>query len=215
MGLGDGDSPQKDKKRLSGQDSTARFFSGRHHWHRAGHPLFVVIKGWHNDEGFLGVGAMNRLAAVAKRGLREAFRHPDRLCPFRPGVAVAMQRHAGHARLLAAIAKPVCPEVGGMRGQIREQDAGGRQVAQDGFQLLADGELRQRAGLFPKIGNRPGLPVNVLGLEVRGVGLCRAGLWVCSAARGSARQSAGQSSQRSRPDDAAVSGNRGWTAWHI
>jgi hypothetical protein len=72
-------------------------------------------------------------------------------------------------------AKPVCPEVGGMRGQIREQDAGGRQVAQDGFQLLADGELRQRAGLFPKIGNRPGLPVNVLGLEVRGVGLCRAG----------------------------------------
>ena len=47
--------------------------------------------------------------------------------------------------------------------------------AQNGFQLLADGDLRPRAGLFAEIGDRPGLPVNVLGSEQGGVGLRGAG----------------------------------------
>jgi hypothetical protein len=37
------------------------------------------------------------------------------------------------------------------------------------FQCLADGELRPRAGFLPEIGNRPALPVNVLGGHGGGV----------------------------------------------
>ena len=56
-----------------------------------------------------------------------------------------------------------------------KQNTDGRQVAQDGFQLLADGDLRPRAGLLAKIDDRPGAPVNVLGFEQGGVGLRGAG----------------------------------------
>jgi hypothetical protein len=51
--------------------------------------------------------------------------------------------------------------------------AGRRQVAQHGFQLLADVELHPRAGFHPKIIDRPDLPVNVPGGQVGDVALRR------------------------------------------
>ena len=76
----------------------------------------------------LRIGAVNRLAVMPKRSLGKPFRHSDNLCPFRPCVAVAMQRHAGHARRVAAAAKAAGAVVGRERGQVREQNARRRQL---------------------------------------------------------------------------------------
>ena len=73
---------------------------------------FVILKRRRDDDGFLRIGAVNRLAVVPKRGLGEPFRHPDNLRAFRPSVAVTMQRHARHARPMATAAKPAGPVVG-------------------------------------------------------------------------------------------------------
>ena len=104
---------------------------------------FVILKARRDDDGFLRVSAMNRLAVVAQCGLRKAFWHPDYFCPFRPCVAIAMERDANHARFVTAAAKPARPVVGRELGQVREQCARGGQVAQDRFQCVAKGELRQ------------------------------------------------------------------------
>src|ERR1700679_1879984 len=81
---------------------------------------FVFLKGWRDDDCLLRIGAVNRLAVMPKRSLGKPFRHSDNLCPLRPCVAVAVQRHARHARPFASAAKPACPVVGGKRGQLRE-----------------------------------------------------------------------------------------------
>lgn len=86
-----------------------------------------------------------------------------------------MQGYAGNARLVATAAEAVGAVVGREFSQVRKQWASGRQMLQYPFQCVADRELRPRAGLLPEIGDRPGLPVNVLGSHVRGVTLRRAG----------------------------------------
>jgi len=86
-----------------------------------------------------------------------------------------MQRDAQDARLVTAAAKAAGAVAFRPCGQVREKRASGRQLLQHFFECRADGELRQRVGFLPKIGNRPRLPVNILGLEIRGVALRRAG----------------------------------------
>src|ERR1039458_7375598 len=94
---------------------------------------------------------------VAKCGLRKAFGHSDRFCTFRPSVAETMQRHAKHACAVAAATKAAGAVVGRKLRQVREKCAGRRQLLQSSFQRVADGELRQRTGLLPEIGNCPRL----------------------------------------------------------
>ena len=45
---------------------------------------------------------MDGLAVVSQSLLREPFRVAHYLCAFRPGIAVAVQGHAGNAKLAAA-----------------------------------------------------------------------------------------------------------------
>ena len=96
---------QKRQKRLSGLDSTAVLFSGCHHWRRGCRLPLVIFKARRDDDGFLGVGAMNGFAVVAQRGLCKPFRHSHHFCTFRPCVAIAMQCHANHTGTMAAAAE--------------------------------------------------------------------------------------------------------------
>ena len=137
-GLGDGASSQKQQKAVESSGLNRFVYIGGSSrdclLQRGRRRLrFVFLKGRHNDFRFLRIGAVNRLAVMPKRGLGKPFRHPDNLCPFRPCVAVAVQRHARHARPLATAAKPAGPVVGRECGQLREQCAGGRQLAATRF----------------------------------------------------------------------------------
>jgi hypothetical protein len=72
--LGTAAVPKKDKKRLSRQNSTAVLFSICQHWLQTGCLLLVILKGSRDEDGLFSIGAMNRLAVVPQRGLREPFR---------------------------------------------------------------------------------------------------------------------------------------------
>ncbi len=76
---------------------------------------------------------------------------------------------------MATAAETAGAVVGRKLGQVREQNAGRREVTQHRFQLLADGELCKRASFHSEITDCPALPVNVLGLEVHRVALRCAG----------------------------------------
>ena len=71
---------------------------------------------------------MHRFAAVPQSLLRESFRVANGLRPFRPCVAVAVERDAFNAVLAAALAKLRDAVAGAHAGQIRKQHAFGRQV---------------------------------------------------------------------------------------
>src|SRR5208283_140472 len=58
--------------------------------------------------GLARIGAMNGLAVVAKGFLREPFGITGGLCPFRPCVAVAVQRHAFDANLPSPLSVSPC-----------------------------------------------------------------------------------------------------------
>ena len=147
--------------------------SSRHGGHRRRrlHLVLVIFQRGRDDDGFPGVGVMHGGAAVPQRGLGEAFGHAGCIGALSPRVAVAMERDVTDARQQALVGEPFGADMGFFLRDAGKQRADGRQVAQDGFQLFADGDLRPRAGLLPEIGDRPVLPVDVLGAERGGVGL--------------------------------------------
>ena len=66
---------------------------------------------------------MDGLAVVAEGFLREPFGITGGLCPFRPCVTVAVQRHAFDAKPDAALLELGCPVARADAPQIRKQRA--------------------------------------------------------------------------------------------
>ncbi len=111
--------------------------------------MFIIFRRWDFHQRSFCVGAMHRLAVVSQSLLREPFRIANCLCPFRPGVAVAVQRHA-----LNAEADTVSLELGGAISgahglQIRRQRPGLRQCGKDFLVLRCFQWMKGReTGLF-------------------------------------------------------------------
>jgi hypothetical protein len=86
-------------------------------------PLLVIFQRRNFHQGPFRVGAMHGLAVVSQCLLRKAFRHSARLGPFRPSVAVAVQRHADNAKLAATRGKFHGAVASTHTGQVRKQRA--------------------------------------------------------------------------------------------
>ena len=84
-------------------------------------PALVFFQRRNRDQRLPRVSAMDRLAVVTKRNLSEALGITRRLCPFGPGVAIAMEGDACDAEAPATLL-----ELGGTVGsphshQVRKQ----------------------------------------------------------------------------------------------
>ena len=101
--------------------------------------FLVVFQGRNGDLSFPGIGAMNGLAVMAEGHLREPFGVATCLGPLGPGIAIAVERHAGNFQPLASLFE-FRGTVGFADGaQVREQRASARKLREDGFQKVMAG----------------------------------------------------------------------------
>ncbi len=74
--------------------------------------LLPIIERRHGDFGVFRVGMMHRLGIVPQRLLREPLRVAALQSPFRPRIAIRVQRHARNFQPLATLTELRCPVTG-------------------------------------------------------------------------------------------------------
>ena len=109
--------------------------------------LFIFFQRWHFHDGPFRVGAMHRLAVVAQRLLREAFRIPTGAGPFRPRISIRMQGHPFDAKSPTALLELRGPIAGPHGAQIGEERPLRRQLSQRHFHLRTEVQLGVSSGL--------------------------------------------------------------------
>src|ERR1700690_606340 len=92
---------------------------------------FVFTEGGHFHRRFAGICPRHSPAIVPKIHLGKSFGVARRLCPFRPSIAVAVQRYAFDAKSSAALFELRGAVARTNGSKIRKQRAASRQVAQD------------------------------------------------------------------------------------
>jgi hypothetical protein len=125
----------------------------------------------HFHRRFAGIRPRHRPAVVPKIHLGIPFGIARRLCPFRPSVAVAVQRDAFDAKSGAALFELRGAVARTDGSQIRKQRAASRQVAQDFLHVFIHAHDGNRAGLPARIADDVVFPINVLGVQAGQIGL--------------------------------------------
>ena len=135
---------------------------------------FVFAQRWHFHLGLARIGSRHGLAVVAQIHLRIPFGIARRFCPFRPCVAVAVQRNSFDAQTNAALMKFRRPVARADSPQIGKQWAAARQVAQDFRHVFVKTHDGNRVGFHPLVADDVVVPINILGFKECQVGLRRA-----------------------------------------
>ncbi len=131
----------------------------------------VFAQRWHFHLGLARIRPRHGLAVVAQVHLRISFGIARCFCPFRPCVAVAMQRDAFDAQTNAALMKFRRPVARADGAQIRKQGTAPRQVAQDFRHVFIKAHDGNRAGLHALVADDMVVPINILRLQKRQIGL--------------------------------------------
>ena len=132
-----------------------------YHWHRNNLRLVNFQRG--NDHlGLFGIGSRKGFGTVPKRLLREPLRHSHRLCPFGPGVTVAVHGNAGDSYRPQPLAKHLGAVALFDPSNAREQRAKLRQRLQHAGSLRAECDYHLQAGFTPLVRYGSVFPVKKL-----------------------------------------------------
>ena len=115
--------------------------------------IFVTFQRWKLDLRLAGVGAVNGLAVVSERFLRESLWVTALLGAFRPSITVRMQRDAQDAQTHAAAFEFFGTVLFHPQGNLRQQKSSGRERAQDGFHRRTEMNKRRSSSFFAGVSN--------------------------------------------------------------